>query len=250
MKKISATIITYNEEENIERCLKSLQGVADEIIVVDSFSTDNTKDICLKYNVSFFERPFKDYSDQKNWAVEQSTYTVILSIDADEELSEKLKNNILEVKNNWQSDGYYFNRMTNYCGSWIKHSGWYPNHQLRLWDKLKGQWEGIIHERLNISNDSISPLRGDLLHYSYSNYSQHLIKIDKFTDMQARELFEKGKSISIFKIICHPFFRFIRHYFFRLGFLDGLAGFIISISSAYGQFLKYIKLKRLYKNAK
>lgn len=250
MKKISATIITYNEEKNIERCLKSLQEVADEIIVIDSYSSDNTKEICLKYNVSFFERPFKDYSDQKNWAIKQSTHPIILSIDADEELSEKLKKSILEVKNNWQFAGYYFNRMTNYCGNWIKHSGWYPNHQLRLWDKSRGQWEGTIHEKVNISKNSISHLKGDLLHYSYNSYSQHILQIDKFSNIQAQELFKKNKPVSVLKIILHPFSRFIRHYFFRIGFLDGFAGFVISINSAYGQFLKYIKLKQLYKNAK
>ncbi|MCB2194340.1 MAG: glycosyltransferase family 2 protein [Bacteroidetes bacterium] len=248
MKKISATIITYNEEKNIGRCLQSLQDVADEIIVVDSFSKDKTKDICLKYNVQFFERAFTDYSDQKNWAIEQTKYPIILSIDADEELSEKLKGNIFSVKNNWQADGYYCNRMTNYCGKWIKHSGWYPNHQLRLWDKSKGKWEGIIHEKLTVDKNKIFHLKGDLLHYSYSTYSDHLLKINKFTDMQARELFEKGKSATLFKIVIRPLFRFIRHYFFRLGFLDGLSGFIISKNSAYGQFLKFIKLKKLYQN--
>jgi len=245
MEKISATIITYNEEKNIERCLKSLQGVADEIIVVDSFSTDRTKEICIKYNVSFFERAFTDYSDQKNWAIEQTKYPIILSIDADEELSEKLKESILTIKNNWQDDGYFFNRMTNYCGKWIKHSGWYPNHQLRLWDKSKGKWEGIIHEKITVDKNKITHIKGDLYHYSYHNYSQHILQIDKFSELQSKQLYEKGGGVSWFKIIFAPFIRFIRHYIIRFGFLDGSAGFIISVNSAYGQFLKYIKLKKL-----
>lgn len=249
MEKISATIITYNEEKNIERCLKSLQGVADEIIVVDSFSTDKTKEICLKYTVKFYERNFKDYSDQKNFAIKQTTNNLILSLDADEELSDELKKSIIQVKNNRKSDGYYFNRLTNYCGKWIKHSGWYPNHQLRLWNKEKGHWVGTIHETLSVPKNLTSHIKGDLLHYSYENFSQHLLKIDKFTDFQAKEMFDKHKSITCFEIICKPFFRFIRHYFLQLGFLDGLEGFIISIHSAYGQFLKYIKLRHLYKNA-
>ncbi len=249
MEKISATIITFNEEKNIERCLNSLQGVADEIIVVDSFSKDKTKEICLKYNIQFFERKFKDYSDQKNFAVEQTKYSLILSLDADEELSDELKKNIIQVKKQGKHDAYYFNRITNYCGKWIKHSGWYPNHQLRLWNKEKGKWVGIIHESLSVPKNLATHIKGDLYHYSYENFSQHLLKIDKFTDFQAKEMYEKQKSANCFKIICKPFFRFIRHYFLQLGFLDGLEGFIISIHSAYGQFLKYIKLRHLYKNA-
>ena len=249
MEKISATIITYNEENNIGRCIKSLQGVADEIIVVDSFSKDKTKEICLKYNVQLFERKFTDYSDQKNFAVEQTKYNLVLSIDADEELTDKLKKSITAVKNNNNSNGYYFNRITNYCGKWIKHSGWYPNHQLRLWNKDQGKWVGIIHESLSVPKETTTHIQGDLLHYSYKNFSQHLLKIDKFTDFQAKEMFDNQESATYFKIICKPFFRFIRHYFLKLGFLDGLEGFIISIHSAYGHFLKYIKLRHLYKNA-
>jgi len=249
MEKISATIITYNEEKNIERCLKSLQGVADEIIVVDSFSTDKTKEICLKYDVAFFEREFVDYSDQKNFSIDQARYGLILSIDADEELSEELKKSIIEVKNNPEHDGYYCNRMTSYCGKWIKHSGWYPNHQLRLWKKSKGRWSGTIHEKLTISKKTCAHIKGDLLHYSYENFSQHLLKIDKFTDFQALEMFNKRKKANLYTIIFKPFLRFLRHYFFSLGFLDGYEGFIISIQSAYGHFLKYIKLRKLNKNA-
>ncbi|MEE4196591.1 MAG: glycosyltransferase family 2 protein [Bacteroidales bacterium] len=249
MKKISATIITYNEEKNIRRCLESLQGVADEIVVVDSFSKDKTREICQQYNVHFFERPFKNYSDQKNFAIEQTRYELVLSIDADEEISDTLKKSIINVKENNHSDGYYFNRITNYCGRWIKHSGWYPNHQLRLWKKAKGKWVGIIHESLSIPKTSCTHIQGDLFHYSYENFSQHLLKIDKFTDFQAREMFDKQKRTTCFHIVVKPFLRFFRHYFLKLGFLDGLEGFIISIHSAYGQFLKYIKLRHLYKNA-
>ena len=245
MEKISATIITFNEEKNIERCLNSLQGVADEIIVVDSFSKDKTKEICQKYNVQFFERHFKDYSDQKNFAIEQTKYNLILSLDADEELTDKLKKSITRVKNNNNSDGYYFNRITNYCGKWIKHSGWYPNHQLRLWNKDQGKWVGIIHEKLTLVKMRTAHIKGDLLHYSYYSYSQHLMQIDKYSELQSKELHEKGRKVSWLKIITAPFFRFIRHYIIKLGFLDGGVGFIISINSAYGQFLKYIKLKKM-----
>ncbi|MGE0089477.1 MAG: glycosyltransferase family 2 protein [Bacteroidales bacterium] len=247
MEKISATIITYNEERNIERCLKSLQGIADEIIIVDSYSNDGTKEICQKYNVHFFEHKFKDYSDQKNFANELTQNNLILSIDADEELSDTLRKSILEIKKNHKYDGYYFNRMTNYCGKWIKHSGWYPNHQLRLWDKLKGKWEGTIHEKLTIPKNNAIHIQGDLLHYSYESFSQHLLKIDQFTNFQALEMYKKHRKAGISAVIFKPAFRFLRHYFLRLGILDGYEGYIISKQSAYGQFLKYIKLKHLYK---
>lgn len=244
MQKISATIITYNEERNIERCLKSLQGVADEIIVVDSNSTDKTKEICSQYNVKFFDREFKDYSDQKNWAVEQCQYPIILSIDADEALSENLKNSILSIKENWKADAYSFNRITNFCGKWIKHTGWYPDRQTRLWDKSKAKWEGIIHEKINIPKSSVSHLKGDLEHYSFYTIHQHIAQINKFSELKAEKLVQKGKKSSMLKIVFSPIFKFIKHYFIYLGFLDGFYGFVISANSAHSTFLKYVKLKQ------
>lgn len=248
MKRISATIITYNEEKNIERCLKSLQGVADEIIVVDSFSNDRTKEICAKYNVSFFERKFKGYSDQKNWAIEQTTNDIILSIDADEELSEKLKNSILEVKNNWQLDGYFFNRMTNYCGKWVKHSGWYPDKQFRLWDKSMGKWnENKIHEKVQLElTSSTGFLKGDLLHYSFYSIHQHIAQINKYSELKADQLYLKGKKTNILKIIFKPLIKFLKHYIINFGFLDGFTGLVISTNSAHSEFLKQIKLQQKY----
>lgn len=248
MKKISATIITYNEEKNIERCLKSLQGIADEIIVVDSYSSDNTKEICLKYKVSFFERSFTDYSDQKNWAIDQATHPIILSIDSDEELSEKLKNNILEVKNNWQFDGYYFNRMTNYCGSWIKHSGWYPDKQLRLWNIDSGKWNGNkIHEKVQLkTNSKVGFLKGDLFHYSFYSIHQHIAQINKFSELKAEQLYQKGKKTNLLKIIFNPLVRFLKQYILNLGFLDGFHGLVISANSAHSEFIKQTKLQQKY----
>ena len=246
MKQISATIITFNEEKNIERCLQSLQGIVDEIIVVDSFSTDNTKEVCLKYNVSLFEREFKNYSDQKNWAAEQAKYPIVLSLDADESLSEKLKRKILDVKNNWSADAYYFNRMTNYCGKWIKHSGWYPDKQLRLWDKEKGKWnQNIIHEKVELDkNAKVGHLKADLYHYSYYTIFEHIAQINKFSELKAEQLTNRGKKNNILKIIFSPFFKFVKHYFLRLGFLDGFYGFVICANSAHSAFLKQVKLRQ------
>ena len=142
MTPISVVIITLNEEKNIGRCIVSVLDIADEIVVLDSLSTDKTKEICLNYPVKFFEQPFLGYIEQKNKALEFSTYPHVLSLDADEEISAELKKSIQKVKENGVGDGYYFNRLTNYCGKWIKHTDWYPDQKLRLFDKRKGQWSG------------------------------------------------------------------------------------------------------------
>jgi glycosyltransferase involved in cell wall biosynthesis len=245
--KLSAVIITKNEGLNIERCLKSLDGIADEIIVVDSFSTDDTKAICLKYNCSFFEREFIDYSIAKNYGNDQTTGDWILSMDADEELSETLRASILKIKSSPEDVTYLFNRLTNYCGSWIKHCGWYPDAKTRLWKKGAAKWEGSIHEKL-ISATPIKSIKGDILHYSYPNLTFHLLKINHFTDFMAKEMFEKGKKGSLLKMIVSPPFKFIKKYIFQLGFLDGYAGFVVSTMAAYYVFVKYAKLRNLIKN--
>lgn len=141
--QLSVVIITLNEEKNIERCLKSILSVADEIVVVDSFSTDKTKEICHKYNVKFIQHEFEGYIEQKNLALTQAKFQHVLSLYADEALDERLQKNILSIKNNWKHDGYYMNRLTNYCGEWVHHCGWYPDRKLRLFDSTKGNWTGI-----------------------------------------------------------------------------------------------------------
>ncbi|MDR3188706.1 MAG: glycosyltransferase family 2 protein, partial [Prevotellaceae bacterium] len=188
MKKISAVIITYNEERNIARCLQSLQGVADEIMVVDSGSTDKTEEICRQLGVtSFIRHPFEGYVQQKNWAMEQATYSHILSLDADEALSDELKKSILEVKESWTADAYKFNRLTSYCGKWIRHCSWYPDVKLRLWDRRKGRWGGVNpHDKMVMERDaSVIHLKGDLLHYSYHNVSDYILQVNKFTEIGA-----------------------------------------------------------------
>ena len=142
MPKISAVIITFNEEKYIEKCISSLEEIADEIIVVDSFSTDRTEDICGKFNVRFSKHKFDGYVEQKNYAMSLASYPYILSLDADEALSDELKKSILGIKDNLKYDGYIFNRLNNYCGKWIKHSRWYPDKHLRLFNSAKGKWTG------------------------------------------------------------------------------------------------------------
>ena len=138
--KLSVVIITFNEERDIERCLKSVETVADEIVVVDSYSTDRTEEICKIYKARFIQHSFAGHIEQKNWAIGQASHPHILSLDSDEALDETLRQSILNAKENWQGAGYTMNRMTNYCGKWIRHCGWYPDQKLRLWESNKGRW--------------------------------------------------------------------------------------------------------------
>lgn len=247
MEKISAVIITKNEEKNIAGCLKSLQGIADEIIVVDSFSTDRTKEICLEYGARFEVRTFTDYSDQKNFGNNLAQFPFIFSIDADEHVSEELKTSILEIKKSDGKSVYQVNRLTNYCGHWIRHSGWYPDAKLRLWRKGDAEWKGNVHETLVVAEGvQTKALHGDLLHYSFPNIATHVDRLNRYTDMMAQQMLDQGKKANIFKIIFSPIFDFLKKYFLQGGILDGYYGFVICIMSAYYRFLKYIKLRRLY----
>jgi glycosyltransferase involved in cell wall biosynthesis len=249
MIKISAVVITFNEERNIERCLKSLKSVANEILVVDSFSTDQTEAICRNNNVRFIQNKFDGHIQQKNFALNQAAYDYVLALDADEVLSDKLIENILKAKDHWHSDAYSFNRLTNYCGKWIKHCGWYPDAKIRLWDKRKGKWNGINpHDKVEmIPGAKGSFLRGDLLHYSYYNLKQHIEQVNYFTEIMAKEAYSQNKNSNIFLIVLSPLFKFIKSYFFKLGILDGYYGFLICVISAHATFLKHTKLKEFHK---
>ena len=248
--KLSAAIITFNEERNIERCLLSLQGIADEIVVVDSFSKDRTEEICSKYNVRFIPHAFDGHIQQKNFAIEQTTGDWILSLDADEALDETLRNAIFEVKKNPRANGYSMNRLTNYCGHWVRHCGWYPDTKVRLIKKGNAKWMGVNpHDRLDLTDGSTPlHLHGDILHYSYYTQEDHLKQIEYFGDIAARELHAKGKTSSWFLIVIKVVAQFIKSYFIKLGFLDGTTGFTISHLSAYATYRKYYKLKTLSAN--
>jgi glycosyltransferase involved in cell wall biosynthesis len=251
MPEISVVIMTLNEELNMERCLQSLSGIADEIIVVDSFSTDRTEEICLKFGVKFIRHRFDGYVEQRAYSIEQAAFNHILVIDADEALSEELKASILSVKRQWTHDGYSYNRLNSYCGQWIRHSGWYPDRKIRLFDRRKASVKGRNpHDEIVMAKGStLKHLKGDLLHYTYLSVEDHISQINRFTEIQARGNFERGKKASCFSILFSPPFKFIRHYFFRLGFLDGYYGYLVCRNSAYSTFLKHAKLKALWKMA-
>jgi len=245
--QLSAVIITYNEEKNIRRCLASVQNVVDEIVVVDSFSTDATEEICREFEVTFIKNKFVGHIEQKNWAKDQATFDYILSLDADEALDDKLKQSIISAKSNWQRDAYSMNRLTNYCGKWIFHSGWYPDVKLRLFDRRKGHWGGNNpHDKYIPEREAlIGKLKGDILHYSFYTREEHLRQIHKFSTIGAKALFHKGKKSSYLKLAIKPIARFIKGYFIHQGFLDGQEGFAISRFSAYANYLKYLKLLKL-----
>lgn len=252
MIKLSVVIITLNEERNISRCLRSVKDIADDIVVVDSGSTDNTIEICRNFNARVIHHPFEGHIQQKNWAMSQAKYPHILSLDADEALSEQLSYSILEVKKNWNRDGYKFNRLTSYCGKWINHGSWYPSKKLRLWDSRKGEWKGYNpHDKFVMEKGSkVKHLKGNLLHYSYYSVEAHIEQTNYFSDILSKTMYNNRTRVNFFIILAHPLWRFIRDYFIKFGFLDGFKGLTITVISSHETFLKYIKLRQLYRDYK
>ncbi|RSK46079.1 glycosyltransferase family 2 protein [Hymenobacter perfusus] len=244
---LSVVIITFNEEANIARCLEAARAVADELLVVDSFSTDRTVEICRELGARVVQHAFAGYVEQKNYATSQARHEHVLQLDADEVLTEDLRHSIRHAKNNWQGAGYTLARLTNYCGSWVCHGGWYPDRKLRLYDRRLGRWEGLLlHERYELAAGQPIPLplAGDALHYSYHSVEQHVQQLNRFTSIAAEELWLRGRrNVSVFHLLIKPWWKFVHGYIFRLGFLDGFAGLSIAVISAWGVFLKFAKLK-------
>ena len=248
--KISATIITFNEEKKIEDCLRSLIDVVDEIVVVDSFSTDGTETICKKYNVRFLKNNFEGYIAQKNFAMNAARYDFILSLDADERLSDQLRESILKVKNSWGDyDGYAFNRYNNYCGKWMNYGGWYPDRKIRLWHRKNGEWGGVDpHDSVKISTNRVKKLEGDILHFSYLTIHEHLVQILRFSEIAAKAKYKRGeRTNATASVFFSPFFRFIKTYLFQFGFLDGYYGFVYCAVASTSTFFKYLRLNEYYK---
>ena len=249
MQKLSAVIITFNEEQNIERCLLSIVGVADDIVILDSFSTDATEVICKKYNVNFIPRKWEGYSETKNFANTQAKFDLILSLDADESLSEQLRRSILKIKENAEKLSCSFNRLNNYCGTWIKHSGWYPEVKIRLFDRNNAQWQGNIHEHLVFKNKTqVVHLKGDCLHYSYYSVTEHKERALKYAKLWAHSKQNDGIKSSLLKILYKPIATFLRGYVLHLGFLDGSSGFTIARITTWATYIRYSLLYNLNKN--
>jgi glycosyltransferase involved in cell wall biosynthesis len=238
---LSVVIITYNEAKNIARCLASVQNVADEILVIDSYSTDGTQNICQQFNTRFLQHEFKGYGEQKQYAVRMATFDYILSLDADEELSPELQRAIAQEKLNWQSDCYTFNRKTFYCLKPILHCGWYPDKQMRLFNRKSARWDDRkVHEKILI-DESTRPLHlaGDLNHYTCSSIAEHQDKERKYARMNADILIDKKKRILPWTPYIKGLFRFFKIYVLKLGVLDGYYGFVISKTLATSSYWKY-----------
>lgn len=250
MKKmdISVVIITYNEEKRLEAALKSVADIASEIVVVDRFSDDDTVKVAKKYTDLVFQRKWTNFSDQKNFGNSKTSFPWILSLDADERVSPELREEILQLKEGEPDcSGFSMPRQTYYLGRWIRHGGWYPDRKLRLFLKSKGHWEGeYVHETLAIEG-KVNNLKGSLHHFTYRNIRDHLERINTFSDLGAQKLYAQKKKCHWYHLALVPFLNFLKSYFWRVGLLDGFAGFVVSTLHGYSVFIRYAKLKEIWR---
>ncbi|MDZ4727308.1 MAG: glycosyltransferase family 2 protein [Leptospira sp.] len=248
---LSATIITLNEEDNLERTLNALHFI-DDIIIVDSGSKDKTLQIAKKFKIKVYHRDFDNYANQKNFALTKTKHDWVLALDADEVVSSKLKDEIIQLfgplGNFPKEDGYLIPRLTWYLGKWIRYGGFYPNYQVRLFNKNKGQFGGgIVHEKVYLTKLP-KKLKHPLCHFSYKNISDHLSFIDRYSNLFAEEEYRKGRKSSIFWAFGKGAFKALYMYFIRLGILDGKQGFVLAVLGFYYNFLKYLKLHEKQQN--
>lgn len=247
MQPLSVVIITFNEEQNIARCIHSVKMLADEIIVVDSCSTDRTVEIARSLGATIYQEKFRGYIGQKNLAMQLASHNYILSLDADEELDEQLALSILNEKKSLLHRAYSMNRCTNYCGRYIRHGLWYPDKKIRLFDRRIAKWGGLNpHDKIMVQDDfPVHHLKGDILHYSFNTLEDHAWQNNRLSSIAATSLYNNGAHSSLYKMLVHPTWAFINGYFFRRGFLDGKDGFTIAINTSHHVFLKYSKLHKL-----
>ncbi|MBN2041270.1 MAG: glycosyltransferase family 2 protein [Spirochaetes bacterium] len=239
---ISVSIICYNEEKKIRRCLESVKW-ADEIVVLDSFSTDATQDICREYTDKIHQHEFDGHIQQKNRAIDLCSNDWVFCIDADEVVTDELKDSILKTDTGkTEFYGFAVPRKVFYLGKWISHGGWYPDYKIRFFNRKFGKWGGVNPHDTVIVQGKTSFLKGDLQHYSYENISAHLTQVNKFTDIMAREYEALDKKPSVLNLTIRPFYKFFKMYFLKLGFLDGRRGFIIAVIASFYVFMKFVKL--------
>lgn len=249
MDQLSAVIITLNEEQNIGRCIDSVKQVADEIIILDSFSTDRTIEIAMEKGAIVKQRPFAGYIEQKNAALDLARFSYVLSLDADEALDERSIQSIKDAKSNFKAKAYTINRCTNYCGQFIRHGSWYPDRKLRLFDRRIARWGGYNpHDKVEMNEPvEAKHLKGDILHYSYHSVTDHILQNNRFSSLSAESHYKNGKRTNPIRMFVNPAWAFFLSYFLRAGFLDGTAGFIIAVNIAHLSFLKHVKLYQLQK---
>lgn len=240
---LSLVVITLNEEKNLRRCLQSVP-FAQEIIVVDSGSTDRTVEIAKELGAKVVHQPWLGFGPQKQFAVDLAANRWVLSLDADEALSEDLQSEILQCFGNLGAGGvagFDMPRKSFHLGRWILYGGWYPDYQLRLFDKEKARWQDSqLHERVECP--SKERLKGDLLHFVFHDLADQIETNNRYSTLGAKSLAQAGKSFSIFKLCLKPVSKFLETFFWKRGFLDGLPGFIIAVGASYSVFLKFAKL--------
>jgi glycosyltransferase involved in cell wall biosynthesis len=243
---LSAVIITHNSKDTIGSCIDALLKVTDDVVVViDSRSNDGTKEICLSKPVRYFEKAWEGYSTNKNFGNQQTKNDYILSVDSDEILSDELIYSIKsEFEKNNLSNAYKLQRITNFCGKWIRFGSWNPEWQIRIFNKQLIEWQDVdVHETLNIqSNHTVTKLKGVVWHYSYPTNDSHLQKIEKYTTLFAEQAFKAGKKANLLKAYASAGFTFISSYLLKLGFLDGYYGFVVAKNNSWYSYLKYKKL--------
>lgn len=252
MKKISAVLISYNEEEKVERALESLRDVADEIVVVDSHSTDRTEEICRRFTGRFLQRTWPGYREQKQFATDQARHEWVLSLDCDEELSEALRGEIRD----WKSapagrfDGYELPRLTWFMGRWIRHTTWHPDWQLRLFRRHSGAWRGgRVHESFRTEGPT-ARFRNKIHHFTYASFSEYLRQLDRFSTLAALDNLDRGRSVGALRTAFEPGLVFLKNYLLKRGFLDGRAGLAVSSLAAVSTLFKHYKLWELRTNGK
>ena len=250
MSKLSCVIITYNESKNVRRCLESVSW-ADEIVVVDSFSTDDTKKIASEFTDRIFDLVWEGFGPAKEYAQKQASGDWILSVDADEQVSEKLREEIIKIiKSEDARDGYFIPRRSYFLGRWMKHGGWYPDFVLRLFRKDQGDFTSkLVHEEVIVKGRT-GRLKNDLFHYTDPDYGHYLEKLNRYTSMDALQQYQKGKAGSSINLLIRPAAAFFKAYVVKRGFLDGLPGLILAVSSAFHVFAKYVKLWHLGRTEK
>lgn len=246
---LSAAIMTFNEERNLERTLKALADICDEIVIVDSGSTDGTKEVAEKYGAKFIYQPWLGYGKQRNTAIESCNGKWILAVDADEELSPELKQKIIKIINGTEDKKVYeINRLSVCFGKQIKHGGWGTSYAVRLFLKTAGRFnDNTVHESF-VTQEEVYKIKEDIYHHSYLTLEDYFSKFNRYTTEGALEYYKKGKKASIGQIIFNPIYKFIRMYIIRLGFLDGVEGFLLASTSSMYSMVKYFKLREIYKN--
>lgn len=246
--KISAVIITFNEEDKIITCLESIKTIADEILIVDSFSTDSTKDICVNFGAKFIPHTWEGFSKTKNFGIDQAEYNYILSLDADEQLEKELIQSIQRAKESGLTGAYCFNRKNFFLTKWLKYGGLYPDTKTRIFAKNDASWHGeYVHESLQVQKGiKLIKLQGNILHYSFENDEEHWNTIHKYAKLAAKKLLDKNKSFSNSKSWIQSIAVFVKIYFIKFGLLDGVSGLKYAYRSAYSKRLrwKYYKENR------